>query len=158
MDKTTPTITDDISTITINKELASGGAEEAKADDVKFELKAKTEGVTLEGVKGVTVDADDNTKATFEGAKTEIKGLKDGEYTLEETAAPDGYTVVSTFTFEVKNGVVKALGANTTGDVKKSEDGKSITITDNISTITINKELASGGAEEPKLSRGGIRL
>ncbi len=71
---------------------------------------------------------------------------------LEETVAPDGFTVVSVFDFTVKNGVVTEVSAVTTGDVIKSEDGKTITVADDVSTITIDKKAL--GAEEIPESAG----
>ncbi|HOC32819.1 MAG TPA: SpaA isopeptide-forming pilin-related protein, partial [Ruminococcus flavefaciens] len=133
--------------ITVNKKTVSD-SEEGTAASATFRLyaedEANLEGLTFGGVeKKAETDAESGKKyIEFTGASTDITGLKDGKYTLEETVAPDGFTVVSEFTFEVSGDKVTKLDANTTGNqkVEKSENGESITITDDISVITLDKK------------------
>ncbi|MGN0592090.1 MAG: SpaA isopeptide-forming pilin-related protein, partial [Ruminococcus sp.] len=136
-------VKDDISTISINK--TDMGGNEITTGDATFVLSVDTESndVTLEGViVGTQTGAEGETSIEFTGNDTTITGLKDGIYTLEETAAPDGYAVVSTFTFEIENGIVKTADTSviTSGAVEVSEDGKTITVKDE-DIITITKKV-----------------
>ncbi|MBP5379094.1 MAG: Cna B-type domain-containing protein, partial [Ruminococcus sp.] len=138
--------------IKLNKTDMGGTPVPESAGKVEYELTAKSG--TLEGVK---INGGDALKSTDKSAKivgniSTLEHLKDGSYTLEETVAPDGYTVVSAFDFTVKNGVVTDVTAVTTGDVIKSEDGKTITVADDVSKITIDKKAL--GAEEIPASAG----
>ncbi|MBO5572020.1 MAG: Cna B-type domain-containing protein [Ruminococcus sp.] len=145
----TITITDDISVITLDKKgLGSDDltVEEITSGTAKFTLTALDENATLEGVvfgEGETAvtGAEGQKSIDIEGLSTKMTGLKDGKYSLEETAAPDGYTTVTKFTFEVENGVVKkgSVSAETTGETKLSDDGKTLTVLDKQSKIEISK-------------------
>ena len=76
--------------------------------------------------------------------KTDIIGLPDGEYTMTEVVAPDGYNKVSTdFTFAIKNGVVDA-----TGTTEYDVSGNDITMKDGQKpSVTISKQAVGGGEE-----------
>lgn len=135
-DRSIITITNEASTIQINKEALDGG--NIAAEEAEFKLTAKDENVTLNGVQiGATKIAEDTTSATFKGNVT-ISALPDGTYELEEITAPNGFTTISTFTFVVKNGVVTTVSEVTNGEVE-SEDGKTLTIKDERSAIQIDK-------------------
>uniref|UniRef100_UPI0013DBE9D5 SpaA isopeptide-forming pilin-related protein n=1 Tax=Ruminococcus flavefaciens TaxID=1265 RepID=UPI0013DBE9D5 len=150
-DGTTVTVKD-APIIKLNKTDLGGTPIPETAGKVEYQLTAKDS--TLEGVK---INGGDALKSTDKSAKitgniSTLEHLKDGKYTLTETVAPDGYTVVSTFDFTVKNGVVTDVTAVTTGNVTKSEDGKTITVADDVSKITIDKKAL--GAEEIPESAG----
>ncbi|WP_303805246.1 SpaA isopeptide-forming pilin-related protein, partial [Ruminococcus flavefaciens] len=150
-DGTTVTVKD-APIIKLNKTDLGGTPIPETAGKVEYQLTAKDS--TLEGVK---INGGDALKSTDKSAKivgniSTLEHLKDGKYTLTETVAPDGYTVVSTFDFTVKNGVVTDVTAVTTGNVTKSEDGKTITVADDVSKITIDKKAL--GAEEIPASAG----
>ena len=68
-----------------------------------------TTGKELPGAKLTLTDSDDSIVETWiSGSKPhEIKNLADGEYTLTEVTAPDGYKVAESITFTVENGTVK---------------------------------------------------
>ncbi|MBQ8514523.1 MAG: hypothetical protein IJ496_03920, partial [Ruminococcus sp.] len=134
--------------ISINKEgLGSDGTtkvELAEDNDATFVLSGDDlSDVTAGGKK----DDDKDNKITFTGNDADIAGLKAGvTYELEETVAPDGYTVVSKFKFTVdESGSVTLVDAETNGNV--STDGKTITIKDNISQIQIDKSDVTGEKE-----------
>ena len=143
-------VKDDRSTVTLNKESVGGEQLETDASFKLTFVKAEKEGDTP-SFENVTVNGSDKYKVTdntngsksitFVGNKTNFVGLKDGTYELEETVAPDGYTVVTTFTFEVKNGIVtKIIDTVTNGKADLSEDGKTLTVKDDVSTLNINKK------------------
>ena len=143
-DRSIITITNEASTIQINKEALDGG--NIAAEEAEFKLTAKDENVTLNGVQiGATKIAEDTTSATFKGNVT-ISALPDGTYELEEITAPNGFTTISTFTFVVKNGVVTTVSEVTNGEVE-SEDGKTLTIKDERSAIQIDKRDITGENE-----------
>ena len=144
-DRSIITITNEASTIQINKEALDGG--NIAAEEAEFKLTAKDENVTLNGVQiGATKITEDTTSATFKGNVT-ISALPDGTYELEEITAPNGFTTISTFTFVVKNGVVTTVSEVTNGEVEKSEDGKTLTIKDERSAIQIDKRDITGENE-----------
>ena len=144
-DRSIITITNEASTIQINKKALDGG--NIAAEEAEFKLTAKDENVTLNGVQiGATKITEDTTSATFKGNVT-ISALPDGTYELEEITAPNGFTTISTFTFVVKNGVVTTVSKVTNGEVEKSEDGKTLTIKDERSAIQIDKRDITGENE-----------
>ena len=139
------TITNEASTIQINKEALDGGS--IAAEEAEFKLTAKDENATLNGVQiGETTITEDTTSATFKGNVT-ISALPDGTYELEEIAAPRGFKTISTFTFVVTNGVVTTVDETTNGEVEKSEDGKTLTIKDERTKIQIDKKDITGQEE-----------
>ena len=109
--------------------------------EATFELTvAEGEGNTasLDGVTAGTATAVDGV-ITFTGADTIITGLTDGTYTLKETAGPDGYQVVSEFTFVIVDGKVDTNETVTVtgGEVELKED--QIIVKDKKSEITVSK-------------------
>ena len=79
-------------------------------------------------------------------AKTDIIGLPDGEYTMEEVVAPDGYNKVkTTFTFTIKNGQVTQTPADSE---EYGVSGNDIVMKDGQKpSVTISKQDAGSGAE-----------
>ena len=95
-DRSIITITNEASTIQINKKALDGG--NIAAEEAEFKLTAKDEHATLNSVQiGATKITEDTTSATFKGNVT-ISALPDGTYELEEITAPNGFTTISTFT------------------------------------------------------------
>gem|GEM_PF-1719718 len=149
-------VEDDKSTITLDKKALGGEEIPAEAGSATFVLAIEEAGKTLEGV---TVNMGEGEVATsetigegvksyeFTGNNIRFTGLKDGKYSLEETAAPNGYSVVTKFNFTIDNGVVKDVDTVTTGKVEKKNDGKTIEVQDELeSTVTIDKKAL--GAKE----------
>lgn len=127
----------------------------------KFQLKrtvgkqiyyAKNENGNLSWVQA---EADASTFVTDEkGIITIISGLYDGEYTLTEIKAPDGYVTISKDTeFIIENGVISGVDL----EIEKTED-------DIISVITISNVAGSEFAfkktnkDEEALSGAGFVL
>ncbi|MBR6069086.1 MAG: hypothetical protein IKP78_00640, partial [Ruminococcus sp.] len=152
-DGKTITVFDTKSVINIDKGTL-GGEPLDESNKAKFVLTAEDEGATLDGVilgegsSAVKLTAEDVSVA-FDGNKAHFTGLKDGKYSLEETAAPDGYTTVTKFTFDVENGIVTGVTAETDGDYELAEDGKTLIVKDARSVILIDKK-ALGGKEIPE--------
>ena len=139
------TITNEASTIQINKEALDSGS--IAAEEAEFRLTAKDEHATLNGVQiGENTITEDAVSAEFKGNVT-ISALPDGTYELEEIAAPRGFKTISTFTFVVTNGVVTTVDETTNGEVEKSEDGKTLTIKDERTKIQIDKKDITGQEE-----------
>ncbi|WP_302939082.1 SpaA isopeptide-forming pilin-related protein, partial [uncultured Ruminococcus sp.] len=98
----------------------------------------------------VTVDGNllDKTDSTLQfesgDVKTAITGLPDGEYTMEEVAAPEGYEVVTKLNFTIKNGKV---GAVTTPEGYEIS-GNDITMKDSAKDTIYFSKKAVGGTEE----------
>ncbi|HBI84760.1 MAG TPA: hypothetical protein DDX71_00515, partial [Ruminococcus sp.] len=114
----------------ISKESVGG---EKIADNATFQLTSKTDGVTFDGVTdGEGNSIGTGTSVELTGTKFELLGLQDGIYELEETAAPNGYTTVSTFTFEIKNGMVvkDSISAVTDGEVERLAGGGTLIVKD----------------------------
>ncbi|MBQ5334990.1 MAG: Cna B-type domain-containing protein, partial [Oscillospiraceae bacterium] len=122
-------VKDDISTISISK--SDMGGEVLEGAEMTLRLDEASE----EGAKLNDKDSEGNYKISVENAKddkvertgntitwtssdkdVDMKGLPDGKYTLIENTAPDGYTVVTEFTFTIENGEITELGKpSTTG-------------------------------------------
>nr|MCR4644021.1 hypothetical protein [Oscillospiraceae bacterium] len=140
-------VEDDLSDITISKKVITDGkAETPKDEKATFVLSsedADLTGVTVDGKEVKSTDSKPVKSVEFTGNETEFKGLKDGTYTLEETVAPDGYKVVSTFTFTIENGeIVKdSLSAITTGEVELDENGNLIVKDAPKDSIQITKQI-----------------
>jgi len=135
--------------VTVNKQVLDGPDETAKAPTDKATYVLSGDDLSKVTVEGGKL-SDDKKSIEFTGNKTNITGLEEGKtYTLEETNAPDGYQVVSKFTFTVdKDGKVTVTDTETTGGTVTAENGD-ITITDNISTINISKKAVAGSEELP---------
>ncbi|MBR3631422.1 MAG: hypothetical protein IKN55_13255, partial [Oscillospiraceae bacterium] len=126
-----------------------------------FVLRAVGEEATLEGVilgdarEALTAE---DTSVTFTGDQV-VKGLKPGAtYELEETVAPNGFTVVSKFTFTYnEDNTVTLTDAETTGTHVKTDTG-SIVITDDISQIEIKKTFEGKDAPEGTTEGADMKL
>ena len=84
-------------------------SEPEEKQDFTISKRDITTGKELPGAKLTLTDSDDSIVETWiSGSKPhEIKNLADGEYTLTEVTAPDGYKVAECITFTVENGTVK---------------------------------------------------
>lgn len=89
-DTPTPPTPDEDHSFVISKRDITNGKELAGAE------------LTLTDEAGEEIDSWVSTKTPHE-----IKNLADGEYTLAEVTAPDGYKVAESITFTVENGTVK---------------------------------------------------
>ncbi len=150
-------IDDHITDVDISKVIAGG---------VK-ELEGARLTLTAEDKNGKEIDISKNTVKLGKGASraseqeyngkgvqfisgseaTTIKALPDGEYTLHEDAAPDGYKVSTDITFSISEGVV--IGKNVT--VTAGENAK-VTMADAVkdvplANVDISKVIAGGSAE-----------
>ena len=80
-----------------------------------------------------------NGKSAVEwtSTSTQLKiNLPDGEYELEETAAPNGYTVITKLSFKVENGKVTATG--TASETTAVDSNKNlVTAFDSLNTKTV---------------------
>ena len=103
--------------------------------------------LTKTGGSNVTVSGDKKS-VTWETASEQFKvDLPNGTYTLEETIAPDGYNIITTTTFTVKDGAVTKTTSNT--DVEIS--GTVITAFDEAKKtyeISISKQEMNGKGDE----------
>ena len=155
-DNTKIVVLDDISTISIDKKAL--GAKPLD-DDNKATFKLYGDAAALEkvldksnltfedkAITGTQTDAD-GTYIEFDGNSAKLVGLNNGDYKLVESAAPDGYTLVTTaFTFTIENGVIVSSEAVTDGEITlaMAKDETHIVVNDNISTISINKKALGG--------------
>ncbi|MBR4206466.1 MAG: hypothetical protein IKQ92_13420, partial [Clostridia bacterium] len=138
-------LSDDI-TFTVNKD-GSIDCDSLDADgsllmiDVKTLVKVSVtdiaDGAELEGATIQVLDKDGNVVEEWVSSDEahEIKGLKTGvEYTLEETVAPDGYTVASQTKFSLdETGKVTSTGTVTEDGVMLVENAKTgvkVSVTD----------------------------
>ena len=93
-----------------------------------------------------TVSKNELTFISDGKAKTDIIGLPDGDYTMEEVAAPDGYNKVkTTFTFTIDKGQVTQTSAvseeyGVSGNDIVMKDGQK-------PSVTISKQAVGGGEE-----------
>lgn len=112
--------------ITVTKTDMSGTPIDT-ANKAKFRLTVNADGRDLDGVMlGDTVLGAEKY-VDFEGNTATFTGLSDGSYTLQETVAPEGYLVVSTFNFTVADGKVKSVdSAFTSGNAVVGDDGSLI--------------------------------
>lgn len=83
-------------------------SEPEEKQDFTISKRDITTGKELPGAKLTLTDSDDSIVETWiSGSKPhQIKNLADGEYTLTEVTAPDGYEVAESITFTVENGTV----------------------------------------------------
>ena len=84
-------------------------SEPEEKQDFTISKRDITTGKELPGAKLTLTDSDNSIVETWiSGSKPhQIKNLADGEYTLTEVTAPDGYEVAESITFTVENGTVK---------------------------------------------------
>ena len=76
---------------------------------IKVSKQSITSTKELPGAKLTITDAQGNVVANWTSTDKpqEIEGLSDGDYTLTETTAPQGYTVAESINFTIEGGVVK---------------------------------------------------
>jgi uncharacterized surface anchored protein len=79
--------------------------ENEKTGDVKISKVAITGGPELPGAKLIIKDSTGKTIEEWISTDKvhEVKGLKEGKYTLTELIAPEGYATATTIEFEIKN-------------------------------------------------------
>lgn len=82
---------------------------------IKISKQSVTSTKELPGAKITITDAQGNEVQSWTSTDKpqEIQGLSDGDYTLTETTAPQGYTVAESIKFTIENGVVKGDDDNT---------------------------------------------
>ena len=144
---TTPTPT----TVTFSKkEMTGTGSGELTGATMKLSTTDSNidfSKLTKTGGSNVTVSGDKKS-VTWETASEQFKvDLPDGTYTLEETIAPDGYNVITTTIFTVKDGAVTKTTSNT--DVEIS--GTVITAFDEAKKtyeVSISKQEMNGQSDE----------
>lgn len=94
-------------------------------------------GVTVTGTKTPVKPSGSTFSFTTTDQRVTIKGLPEGNYTLTETAAPNGYIVTTPFNFTIdKTGKVTAGTGNGTVNVLT---GKTIVLKDDAIKLTIRK-------------------
>lgn len=82
---------------------------------------------------------------TSGNAPTKIYGLPNGSYTLHEEAAPNGYQVVTDFTFEIKDGSIITEQPTDREDITVND--AELIIKDSASEIKISKRDVTGNVE-----------
>ena len=104
---------------------------------IKISKQSVTSTKELPGAKLTITDAQGNEVASWTSTDKpqEIEGLSDGDYTLTETTAPQGYTVAESIKFTIENGVVK-------GDEDNMVVMKDATIVDVPDTFNIQNIIA----------------
>ncbi|MDD6085271.1 MAG: hypothetical protein PUB76_04770 [Oscillospiraceae bacterium] len=148
------------SVISVSKKAIAGSEEVAGAEltITNSEGKSLTEVTRKDGTStGITYGSD---KITFTSGKdaTELVGLPDGKYTLEEIVSPAGFEKLSSvWNFEIENGVIKSnsvksssTGGEEIGNVKADEtNNRHLIVEDEKSTsdITVSKQDAADSTE-----------
>ena len=93
-------------------------------------------------------EGSDNRKITWVSGDEPvvIKGLPDGNYLIEEIAAPDGYTITGSVEFDIKDGVVSSSAATVPGPDDNTVDSENsrITMVDAPSEVHIKKTDTAG--------------
>ncbi|MBR2283558.1 MAG: DUF11 domain-containing protein, partial [Ruminococcus sp.] len=141
--------------LTISKvDIADETAAEVPGAEMKLtavSLTDETESVDLSGVtkaegSGSTDDGFTASTASVTWTSSDkavvLNALPDGKYTLEETAAPDGYTKVTEFTFTIENGKVEKAETtreDVTLDEATDETAAKITVSDTATVVKISK-------------------
>ncbi|MDD5946656.1 MAG: SpaA isopeptide-forming pilin-related protein, partial [Oscillospiraceae bacterium] len=150
----TVTMKDALVELAISKQDIADGSKELPG--ATMVLSSETVQLTADMVMGYTADENSDLIAgeysITDGVLTWVTGdtpltlvkLPDGDYTLEETVAPDGYTVISKFTFTVEDGKVTSEG---NAEVTVSDSGAIITALDAASVISIGKYDITGENE-----------
>ncbi len=105
---------------------------DAKGNDIEFDLTNVKLG---EGATGKTTGKAKAIEFKSGTTPTSIKNLPDGEYTLEEVNAPEGYKVATTIKFKIENGVATLISKGS--EVLEGKDGKyTLTVIDEAKTYT----------------------
>ena len=81
---------------------------------------------------------------------TEFTGLPDGKYILEESVAPDGYTVTGSIKFEIRDGIVGRTDSSVPalGDGVVDSETNTVTMKDELSKLVISKQKITEGTSE----------
>ncbi|MBQ8123666.1 MAG: DUF11 domain-containing protein, partial [Ruminococcus sp.] len=162
-------------TVIISKRDA-GGAEIANAeliifryDDSSYETKQT---LTAEDITDISITRGETSleakikdggltfALTEAGKSTVINGLEDGFYELHEQTAPENYAVATDIRFEIRNGEVYLISAETTGSTSTKQDDRTIVMTDeSLYNVKISKLDAVTGSNvegaELKLEKVG---
>ncbi len=129
-------VADDVTWLSISKQDIAEQGTELPGASMQLTYNEETgdlSNVTAEGGE-IALDEETSKIITWTSGETalELRNLPDGAYTLEETAAPDGYTVITEFTFTIENGKVITEG-NAEVTV---EDGTTLTVLNSASIVT----------------------
>ena len=90
---------------------------------------------------GISWETKENESAT-------LGNVPDGKYVLSEVVAPNGYTTVTDFTFEVKGGKV-ITASREDGSITVKEDENIISVNDKRTEVSISKVDAANDEELP---------
>ncbi|MDD6827693.1 MAG: SpaA isopeptide-forming pilin-related protein, partial [Oscillospiraceae bacterium] len=126
----------DLCTVTISKQSVSGSAEVPGAHLTITAIDTTPDFSDIISEADITVE---KNKISFVSGTSPviISGLPDGKYKLEESIAPDGYTVTDSIEFNVENGKVK------------ENDSNEIIMKDLASEITVSKKDINKSEELP---------
>jgi len=132
---------------TIKITRTNGGLNESVLEVKRGEtLLTKADSLDESDYSKYTVSKNELTFISDGNAKTDIIGLPDGDYTMTEVVAPDGYNKVkTTFTFTIENGQVTQTSAVSE---EYGVSGNDIVMKDSAKkTISISKQAVGGGEE-----------
>lgn len=143
------TMVDDVVRTYFSKKAAGSGNELPGA-----EIKLTSSGVDLSAVKpsktsGGKDFTNDGAAITWISTDTlvELTMLPDGEYTMTETAAPEGYLYAFAISFKIEKGRVYLY--NEESDNYEYVSDSTVTMTDESLGATFSKTIAGGGLELP---------
>ena len=142
-------------TIIINKhDIDIEESSRVNLPDAKMKLTPQ-EGQTIDLSKIILTDGNVLTQTrdsiiwtTEEFISTKLENVPDGKYFLTEDAAPNGYTVVTAFSFEVKGGKV-ITASREDGSITIKEDENIISVNDKRTEVSISKVDAANDEELP---------
>ena len=136
-------------------------------EGAKLIIEVVSENVKVDGVdapKHVTVDKDKNTISwTSTDKPTEIGQLPEGEYTLTEITAPDGYEVAETIRFKVNPNHTISVYNTETKEFEPVDDN-TVVMKDAPQKAKFSKKIAGGSTElagaklEIKPSTKGVKI
>ncbi|HBB19496.1 MAG TPA: hypothetical protein DCZ62_03540, partial [Ruminococcus sp.] len=162
-------------TVIISKRDA-GGAEIANAELIIFRYENSSyetkQTLTAEDITDISITRGETSleakikdggltfALTEAGKSTVIKGLEDGFYELHEQTAPENYAVATDIRFEIRNGEVYLISAETTGATSTKQEDRTIVMTDeSLYDVKISKLDAVNGSNvegaELKLEKVG---